>query len=264
MEILSQIEAEIASNLGENSPPYDINEKIRRLSFLNQGIKKMLGDCRWWFLLEERGAIATSKIILISDDIRDIYRLSLDGLPLKKRRYQCDYGHRTYQVTKGQIELDIQPSVIEKKHLFSLSSEGLKATAETLNHGLMAGDYVLIEGANQPQYLGSHQITNTTADSFSFELKNTASPASGEIYFTKCNLVYKAFINPPPMSRPEDVCPIPDNYVSGLVGFVVSRFSQVRGKRASAQDGLSEFNAAIKDMKNEHMEWSIKNRDYIQ
>jgi len=61
-----------------------------------------------------------------------------------------------------------------------LTRSGTTVTVSHTSHGLKDGEYVNIEGANEEDYNGIHQITYIGADSYSYEITGTpASPATG-------------------------------------------------------------------------------------
>jgi hypothetical protein len=59
------------------------------------------------------------------------------------------------------------------------------ATAVATGHGMLTNDYVVIKGANQPEYNGIHQITRVDDDTFTYAVTGTpATPATGTITTT--------------------------------------------------------------------------------
>ena len=67
--------------------------------------------------------------------------------------------------------------------LASLTLSGTTATATTsINHGLTISDRITISGANEDEYNGVIEITNTTATTFDYTITGTpATPATGTI-----------------------------------------------------------------------------------
>jgi hypothetical protein len=60
---------------------------------------------------------------------------------------------------------------------------GSTATVTLMNHGLLEGQTVLITGATQPEYNGSFEVFDVTANTFSYTVTGTpVSPATGTIY----------------------------------------------------------------------------------
>ena len=67
----------------------------------------------------------------------------------------------------------------------TITSSGTTATVSHTAHGLATDDKVLIEGANQSEYNGVHQITVTGANSYTYTISGSpASPATGTITST--------------------------------------------------------------------------------
>lgn len=63
-----------------------------------------------------------------------------------------------------------------------ITRSGSTATVSQTGHGLATDDKVLIEGANEPEYNGIHQITYIGVDSYSYTVSGTPdSPATGTI-----------------------------------------------------------------------------------
>lgn len=59
------------------------------------------------------------------------------------------------------------------------------ATVSHTDHGLATNDYVVIAGANQPEYNGVHQITYSNANAYTYTVSGTPdSPATGTITST--------------------------------------------------------------------------------
>lgn len=59
------------------------------------------------------------------------------------------------------------------------------ATVSHTDHGLATNDYVVISGANQPEYNGVHQITYSSANAYTFTVSGTPdTPATGTIIST--------------------------------------------------------------------------------
>lgn len=67
----------------------------------------------------------------------------------------------------------------------TITSSGATATVTHTTHGLATGDYVIIRGANESEYLGDKQITVTTANAYTYTISGSpASPATGTITAT--------------------------------------------------------------------------------
>jgi len=68
----------------------------------------------------------------------------------------------------------------------SMTGSGTLITVTHSTHGLATNDYVLIEGANEDDYNGVHQITVNTASEYEFTIAATvsSSPATGTLIST--------------------------------------------------------------------------------
>lgn len=63
----------------------------------------------------------------------------------------------------------------------TLTCSGSLATATVTTHGYATGDLVTIAGANETEYNGEHQITVTGANTFTYPMVCSTSPATGTI-----------------------------------------------------------------------------------
>lgn len=69
----------------------------------------------------------------------------------------------------------------------AIVQSGGTATVTHNSHGLATNDYVLIEGATQPEYNGAHQITVSDGNTYTYTvLNNPSSPATGSPVSTFC------------------------------------------------------------------------------
>ena len=67
----------------------------------------------------------------------------------------------------------------------TITRSGSVATVVSAGHGLADGDPVLIAGANDIEYNGTHQVNYIDADTFSFHVDHSpATPATGTITCT--------------------------------------------------------------------------------
>jgi hypothetical protein len=79
----------------------------------------------------------------------------------------------------GTGDLNYQASVTQ------ITRSGSTATVSQTAHGLATDDKVYIQGANEPEYNGIHQITYISDNSYSFTVSGTPdSPATGTIVET--------------------------------------------------------------------------------
>lgn len=64
----------------------------------------------------------------------------------------------------------------------TITRSGSTASVSHTTHGLVNNDWVVIRGANEPEYNGPHQITNVTTNAYDYTVSGTpASPATGTI-----------------------------------------------------------------------------------
>lgn len=72
------------------------------------------------------------------------------------------------------------------KSVTSITRSGSVATLTATAHGFVAGDVVLVSGANQTEYNGAFIISNVTANTFDYTVTGTpATPATGTITVKK-------------------------------------------------------------------------------
>jgi hypothetical protein len=88
----------------------------------------------------------------------------------------------------GTGDLNYQASVTQ------ITRSGSTATVSQTAHGLATDDKVYIQGANEPEYNGIHQITYINDNSYSFTVSGTPdSPATGTI--TETDVLISATTN---------------------------------------------------------------------
>jgi hypothetical protein len=91
----------------------------------------------------------------------------------------------TTLVTLDQLRTWCKVTPGQAKSVSTLTSAGGVATATITNHGFRHGDTVVITGAAQAAYNGSHTIALLNANQFSYPVSGTpASPATGTITAT--------------------------------------------------------------------------------
>ena len=88
----------------------------------------------------------------------------------------------TYGIPVQFVSLD----PLDAAAAVTLTAAAGVATATAVGHGRSTGDSVLIAGANQADYNGTHYITVTGVDTFTFPVTTTAvTPATGSITFRR-------------------------------------------------------------------------------
>lgn len=78
----AELQTRLAYRLGENSAPSDANEKARRLSFLNEGLREVYKQAYFWFTQKIDTSLetqATVETYTLPTDFRDIIEVRVDG-----------------------------------------------------------------------------------------------------------------------------------------------------------------------------------------
>jgi len=67
----------------------------------------------------------------------------------------------------------------------TITRSGSTASVAHTGHGMLENDYVVIRGADQPEYNGPHQISNVTTNAYDYTVSGApATPATGTIIST--------------------------------------------------------------------------------
>lgn len=271
---VSQLQERLAFRLGEDSAPSDSNETARRLSFINEGYMKALGETYWWFL-QTTGSDTTvsgQENYSLSSDFRDMIELRVDdkislNIPQHEAFGTYNYPPLYYQYRSvvqrhyvyGDQELHLIPIPSSAPSAVSVSSithtSGTATVTTATAHGYSVNQYVTIAGADQSGYNGTFRITlvpSTTTFNISVD-SGTVSPATGTITVTKRNIVYRYWQQPVRMTATTDTILIPDQYADCVVAYAYFRkMSSVEGMRGQAADAVEEYNEITKDMRVEN------------
>lgn len=271
--LVSELLTRLAYRLGEDSSPTDSNESARRLSFINEGYRKALGETYWWFL-QTTGSdttIAEQEIYALPTAFRDMIELRVDDKVVNAisqaealntynyppTSYYWDSMKSRYYVF-GDNELHIIPVVSEAPTSVSVSSitrSGTTATVTTATaHGYSNHQFVTVAGSDQSDYNGEQRITSApTTTTFTFEVENSpTTPATGTMTVTKRNIVYRFWQYPTALTTSSTVL-IPDQYADCLVAYAYFiKAGRVEGMRGSAGDAMEEYNQITSDMRKEN------------
>lgn len=77
----SELQTRLAHRLGENSAPTDSNEKARRLSFLNEGLREVYKQAYFWFTQKTDttlDTVASQETYTLPSNVRDIIEVRVD------------------------------------------------------------------------------------------------------------------------------------------------------------------------------------------
>lgn len=98
MTTVAQLLERLASRLAEDSSPSDTNERDRRISFLNEAQRKVMGGTYWWFTATTGtfNTVASQEIYSLPDDFRDMIEVRIDGKicqPITQDRIYNNYDY---------------------------------------------------------------------------------------------------------------------------------------------------------------------------
>jgi hypothetical protein len=262
----------LAYRLGENSAPTNTAEATRRLSFLNEGYRKILSERLWWFTLVTgaQPTLLDQEIYTMPSDFRQLVELRANRkvivpYPETDAFQSYTYPPIYYQYRTvmsrwfllGTDELHIVPAPNSTGATFTVSSLTCSGTIATLTtsaaYSLQANDYIVIAGANESGYNGTHRITSVpTATTLTFTVESgTATPATGTLTAQHANLVYRYFRTYSELSATDTSVVIPDQFADILVAYAYGRYGLVDDSRASSADGFSEYNDLLVAMQRE-------------
>lgn len=269
---MTDILTRLSYRLGENGIPTNLAEKARRVSFINEGFRRIIAERLWWFSQTESAqpAVAGVSRYQLPDGYRGMLELRYN------RRLVIPFpdtdAYRTYQypplsavyypitmrflVSGNQtLELVPEPSVVPAVlTLASLTSSGSIATATTsADHGLMEGDFVVIAGATPDGYNGTHRIRSVpSTTTYTFEIPGSlATPATGTITAQEANIRYRYFTTYGNLTEDSTDVIIPDQFADVLVAYAFGRYGLVDDSRGSSIDGFSEYNDLLVMMQRE-------------
>jgi hypothetical protein len=276
---VADIQLRLAYRMRENSTPNDVNEKARRLSYINEGNRKVLGENYWWFLktIGSDTTVANQEIYSLPTYFRDMIELRIDNkvyAPMDEKTAFGSYSYPPSDYYYGtnsprfyvyENELHIIPvvsSVPETLSVTSITRSGSTATV-TVDNGYDVNTWVTIDGADQTEYNDTFRVQSATSTSFTITVSGTpTTPATGTITCTQRNIVYRYWSKVVPLTGDTSTIQIPDEYADILVAFGYTRLQQNLGRKGSAGDGIEEYNQLIRDMTAEENRRKFARKSY--
>jgi hypothetical protein len=269
---VANLQERLAFRLGEDSTPNDTNEYARRLSFINEGYMKIIGEEFWWFLqtVGSQTSVVGQEIYTLDADFRELIELRVDdkvslSVPLHEATATYNYPPLTVQYGSnvqrhfvfGDAELHLIPLSATAPSTVTVTATQTSgvATLTKSAHGYSVNQYVTISGANESGYNGTFRITSVpTVDTFTIAVDSaTSSPATGTVSCVKRNIVYRYWQRPVRLTVSTDTVLVPDLYSDSLVAYAYFRkMSAVEGMRGQAADAVEEYNEITKDMRFEN------------
>jgi hypothetical protein len=273
MTTVSTLLTRLAYRLSENSSPSDSNEQNRRISYLSEAQRKVMGENYWWFA----GGIASFstqenvEIYSLESDFRDMIEVRVDRKivqPINNAKIYSgyDYPPLNYEYDTlidrwwiyGDNELHLLPIPQSAPTTFTLTSltrTGSVATGTTTAHGLKVNDYITIAGAVETDYNGTFRVTSVTDTTFTYNVENTpTTPATGTITMQQRNCVYRYWRQHTDFTSTTDVTIVPDRYSDIIVAYALARklSGPIEDERGSMSDAMEEYNSILEDMKKEN------------
>lgn len=266
---IADVQLQIAYRMGENSAPNDTNESARRLRFINDGHRRVIGHDYWWFLstIAATQTVVDQENYTLATNFRDMIELRIDekvASPVQDTDIYQNYSYPpNYYYTSatqqffiyGDNELHLVPRPASAPSALSVSSitrSSTTATATTTtDHGFEVNMWVQIAGADQTDYNGSFRITSVpSSTTFTFEVENSpTTPATGTITVTKNNIVYRYWRKHVDFTADTDTIIIPDEYSEIVAAYVFYRLrGSMRGLFDVATDAANEFNSLLTDL----------------
>lgn len=265
----------LAYRLSEDSSPSDTNEQARRISFLSEAQRKVMGETYWWFSnsIASLSTAEDTEIYTLEDDFRDMIEVRIDDKvcqPFTKDKVynNYDYPPLNYEYETlidrywifNDAEMHILPVPSSTPTTYTVSSITRSSTVATATtseaHGYEVNDYVTIAGADQSDYNGAFRITSVpSTTTFTFTVSNDpTTPATGTITAKERNVVYRYWQKHTDFSATTDTTIIPDRFTDILVAFALARklSGPLEDERGSMSDAMNEYNDILSDMKKEN------------
>lgn len=274
MTQVSTLLQRLAYRLGENSSPDDANEQARRISYLSEAQRKVMGETYWWFAntIASFPTQENVEIYSLETDFRDMIEVRVDRKIVQpiaptKIYNNYDYPPLNYEYDTlidrywifGDDELHLLPIPQQAPTTFTLASltqSGGVATGTTSTaHGLKVNDYITIAGASETDFNGTFRVAGVTDTTFTYLVENNpSSPATGTITMQQRNVVYRYWQQHTDFSSLTDTTIIPDRFSDVLVAYALARklTGPLEDERGSMSDAMEEFNAILIDMKKEN------------
>jgi len=267
--LVSDLQTRLAYRLRENSTPGDTNEVARRLSFLNEGNRKILGEHYWWFLetISSDTTVSGQEIYSLDTYFRDMIELRVDGKVYanidKKQAFgsyrypPSDYYYGTNSprfYTYADTELHLIPIVSSTPSALTISSITRSGTTATIttstDHGYSVNTYVTIAGADQTDYNGAFRVQSIpSSTSFTITVAGSpTTPATGTMTATERNIVKRYWSKVVPLTSNIQAIQIPDDYSDVIIAYAEMRLQKIMGRRGSAGDATEEFNQLRRDL----------------
>lgn len=272
---VSTLLTRLAYRLGEDNTPGDTNENARRISYLSEAQRKVMGESYWWFAndIGSFAVVAGQENYSLEADFRDMIELRVDRdvcLPISAPELYSSYDYPPISVTPegftnsyfvfGDNELHLLPRPSTTPSLMTVTSltatGGVASATISAAHGLQVNDYIIIVGANETDYNGTFRIVSVpTTTTLTYTISGTpSSPATGTITAQNANVVYRYWQQHTDFTATTSTTIIPDRFSDILVAHALQRklSGPLEDERGSMADAIEEYNAILLDMKKEN------------
>lgn len=189
----------LSGRLGENNSSTSNNEQSRRIRFLNEGYRKLIGETYFWFLEGSTtfNSVANQEEYTtaggLPTDLRDVIELRVDDVV-----YTPIPASKVFGLYDKDINIFNYDNLLTDKHYYIFGGK-LYFVPET--------------------------------------------PANGTN-----NITLKYWKFPTALTATSSTFAFPDFYIDSVVSYAYGRMGQVKGDRAMATDGFTEFDEIKKDM----------------
>lgn len=264
----AQLQTQLAYRLGENSTPNDVNEKARRLSFLNDGLRAVYKEQYFWFT-ETQGSdttVLSQETYTLPSTVRDLIEVRVNRKLVVPQNKPDAFGSYNYPplyyqysslasrwFVTGDKTLHILPIPSSAPSAIVVTAITVSGTTATVTcstaHGFQGLDFVTIAGTSN--FNGTQQILSVPSTT-SFTFTSSQATETGTFSATLRNITYRYFSEFVALASDSDTTQIPDGYTYGIVNFAYARKMQTKGRRGSAADGFDEFKEFIRELNAEH------------
>ncbi len=279
---VNDVLSEVASRMGFNSIPTNLNEKNRWIAHCSDAQRSVIRKNFYWFTQDTKSltTVDTVERYDLDDTFRQMIDVRINGVPVRPiTQHQQAVSYNSYYtgirpVTNsygssyyifGEKELRIIPpasSVPVAQAVTSITRSGsLVTVTTTAEHGYTVDDFVTIAGADQTDYNGVFRLYSApTSTTFTFVTTATpVTPATGTITVIENNIVYNFYKLPTRVSSLTDTLLIPELFMEAFVAYVKARIDLRDSERGSAGDGFDEFNELIEDLDVENNKRMLSN-----
>lgn len=268
------LQLKLAQRLGSNAAPTLTAELAKRREWFWEAIAEACGSEEFmWFMKRYATDISEDYIpnYPLPTRFRHPIEIKVNGIIYTKTtKEKFDEEHTSYlhTVTNPAISTSYEYYIYNNELYFSpnltvqtpvdvtsITQTGGTATITTTDiHGMLAGQYCTIAGANETGYNGDFEILtvpSTTTMTIAVD-SGTSSPATGTITTTLHNIEIWYYETATEPTNDASSIILPDEYAYIPVAYAEGRYWSSAHKRGKAADGFTEYESGLAKLKREN------------